>query len=172
MWDFLRPDEAARSIYQIDVKQLWNMGYRAILTDLDNTLTEWNSPAAGPKLVAWLQELREQGFRVCILSNNGRARVEAFAAPLGIPAVWKAGKPGRRAFREALRLLGAEAGQAVMVGDQMFTDVWGGNRMGMYTVLVDPVGGAEAGRTRFLRGLERVFLLRRGGQKKKGDGGG
>lgn len=170
MWDFLRPREAVTSIYQIDATRLWNQGYRAILTDLDNTLTEWNSPVAEPKLVAWLGALRESGFRVCILSNNGRPRVEAFADTLGIPAVWKAGKPQRRAFRRALRLLGAEAGQAVMIGDQMFTDVWGGNRMGMYTVLVEPIARREAGRTRLLRWLEDLLRLRRAGEKSEEEG--
>lgn len=157
MWTNLQPREAVSSIYRIDAERLWSLGYRVILTDLDNTLTAWNSPSAGPQLIAWLDALHNRGFRVCILSNNARARVEPFAAKLGIPSLWKAGKPARGAFCRALDLLQAQARECVMVGDQVFTDVWGGNRMGMYTVLVRPVAPhEEAFQTRILRICERL----------------
>lgn len=154
----LRPREFVVSIYHIDVDRLWNAGIRGIVTDLDNTLVEWNSPAASPKLVAWLEGLRERGFRTCILSNNAAARVESFAAPLGIPALFKARKPRRSPFARALEVLGTSAEQTAMVGDQLFTDILGGNRMGLYTILVRPIHAREFFGTRFVRLLERQVL--------------
>ena len=157
VWGRLRPAQWAASIYQIDFGRLWRLGYRFILTDLDNTLAEWNAPAP-PQLAAWLAELRGRGFAVCIVSNNGRERVSAFAGPLGLPAVWKAGKPRRRAYREALKQIGGQASQTVMIGDQVFTDILGGNRLGMHTVLVRPLHAREALRTRVLRLAERAVM--------------
>ena len=154
----LRPGEYVSSIYSIDGQALWNQGYRAILTDLDNTLTHWNAADASPRLVAWLEDLRAYGFAVCILSNNIRQRVEPFATQMGVPFVSEAGKPRRRAFREALAAMDAAVGETVMIGDQLFTDILGGNRMGMHTVLVRPLHAREHAGTRLVRIVERWLL--------------
>ena len=154
----LRPGKYVSSIYGIDTQALWDQGFRAILTDLDNTLTQWNAPAANPRLTSWLANLRERGFSVCILSNNVRRRVEPFAAQMGVPFISDAGKPRRKAFHEALATIGAAAGQTVMIGDQLFTDILGGNRMGMYTVLVRPLHAHEHAGTRLVRIVERWLL--------------
>lgn len=154
----LRPSKYVSSIYGIDAQALWDQGFRAILTDLDNTLTHWNAPDASPRLVKWLADLKARGFSVCILSNNVRQRVEPFAAQMGVPFVSDAGKPRRRAFREALATMDAAVEQTLMIGDQLFTDILGGNRMGMYTVLVRPLHDHEYAGTRLVRIVERWLL--------------
>ncbi len=158
VFDVLRPRVFASSIYHIDVSGLWDAGYRAVLTDLDNTLVEWNSPTATPQLVAWLEQLRERGFQVAIISNNKESRVVSFARPLGIPAFYAARKPKRAAFLRALEMMSVKAKETVMIGDQVFTDILGGNRMGMYTIMVQPIHRREAGGTRLMRLFERVVL--------------
>jgi len=154
----LRPQEYVTSIYHIHLDRLWQAGIRGIVTDLDNTLVEWNSPVAPPKLVAWLDHVREQGFRVCIVSNNDQLRVSQFAGPLGIASLSKAHKPRRDAFLWALRTLSTKAGETCMIGDQLFTDILGGNRLGFYTILVRPVHVREFPGTRAVRLLERIVL--------------
>ncbi len=154
----LRPQEYVTSIYHIHLDRLWQAGMRGIVTDLDNTLVAWNSPVAPPKLVAWLEHVRERGFRVCIVSNNDQLRVSSFAAPLGIESLHKAHKPRRAAFVRALRKLETNASETCMVGDQLFTDILGGNRMGFHTILVRPVHVREFPGTRAARLLERIVL--------------
>lgn len=156
----LYPREYVSSIYHIDVSRLWKDGKRAIITDLDNTLVRWNAPSATPKLVSWLKMVQDVGFKVCILSNNDHLRVTEFAQPLGLPALDMAKKPRLRGFQRALSLLQVSAKETVMIGDQVFTDVFGGNRMGMYTVLVMPIHEQEYIGTRVMRRMERIVLRR------------
>lgn len=158
MFKRLYPREYVSSIYHIDAARLWQLGKRAILTDLDNTLTTWNSPVATPKLAAWLKMVKEMGFKVCILSNNDRLRVTEFARPLGLLALEQARKPRKTGFIRALDMLHVAAGETVMIGDQIFTDILGGNRMGLYTILVQPIHSKEHRGTRFVRHIERVVL--------------
>ncbi|WP_018133577.1 YqeG family HAD IIIA-type phosphatase [Effusibacillus pohliae] len=154
----LIPSLYVQSIYHIDLDALKAQGVKGIITDLDNTLVAWDSPYATPKLAAWLQDVRERGFQVCIVSNNKKTRVEEFARPLQLPAISDAKKPISRAFRRAMQIMGTEPHETVVVGDQIFTDVWGGNRMGIYTILVLPIASKEWAGTKLLRAMERFVL--------------
>jgi HAD superfamily phosphatase (TIGR01668 family) len=160
------PDLHVQSIYHIDLAALKKAGIKGLITDLDNTLVAWNAAQATPKVAQWLDKVRDKyGIRVVIVSNNGAARVEEFARPLGIPAIYKARKPKNAPFQRALAILGTLPEETVVVGDQIFTDVFGGKRMGMYTILVVPVAAKEWIGTKFLRMAERLLLgiLRRRG---------
>ncbi|UOF88894.1 YqeG family HAD IIIA-type phosphatase [Fodinisporobacter ferrooxydans] len=152
------PDLFVKSIFDIDLQALQARGIKGIVTDLDNTLVEWNAPDATPKLVQWLDRVREHGFQVCIVSNNDATRVESFAKPLGLPCIADAKKPRRGAFEQALAMIGANQHDTVMIGDQIFTDIAGGNRMGMFTILVAPISQEEWIGTRFTRKVEHVVL--------------
>jgi uncharacterized protein len=135
----LRPDEYRRSLFAIDLDRLHQRGIRAIIVDLDNTLVPWNDPHPTEQLLHWLTGARARGFAVCICSNNRGRRVEEFAGALGIPFVARAIKPSRRGFRRAMELLGVRPAETAVIGDQLFTDVVGGNRAGAYTILVQPM---------------------------------
>lgn len=152
----LVPDLYVDSVYQIDLEALWNAGIRGIITDLDNTLVEADRPNATPRVVAWLKGVQDRGFRVVIVSNNNRTRVATFADPLGVPYIHRARKPMRSAFFKALRMLQLPPHQVVVVGDQLFTDVLGGKRLGFATILVLPLSGKEGFWTRINRRLERL----------------
>ena len=108
--------------------------------------------------IAWLKGVQAKGFSVYIVSNNSRDRVQKFARAFGVPAISKAVKPRRGAFRTACEAMGVKPQEAAIVGDQVFTDVLGGNRLGVYTILVAPVSGKEFVGTKFMRMLERVVL--------------
>ncbi|HEY8347602.1 MAG TPA: YqeG family HAD IIIA-type phosphatase [Symbiobacteriaceae bacterium] len=154
----LRPGAYYRSIFHIDLERLKQQGFRAILLDLDNTMVPWNDPEPTPELLAWLQRVREMGFQVCIVSNNKGRRVREFATRLGIPFVSKAIKPRRKGFREAMALLQVPPRECVVVGDQLFTDILGGNRAGAHTILVMPMDRREFLFTRLVRTVERKVL--------------
>lgn len=160
MLKHLIPSLYVQSIFHIDLDALRAQGVKGIITDLDNTLVAWDSPYATPKLISWLDDVRDKGFQVCIVSNNKQVRVEEFARPLQLPSIYEARKPIRKSFRRALEILGTKPQETVVVGDQIFTDVMGGNRMGLYTILVVPVATKEWIGTKALRSMERIVLGR------------
>ncbi|WP_438433251.1 YqeG family HAD IIIA-type phosphatase [Gorillibacterium sp. sgz500922] len=157
MLNKLVPRQQIATVYELVLTELWERGIRGIITDLDNTLVSAKTPLATPELIKWLDELTRLGFKVVVLSNNGEARVSKFAAPLGIPFVYAARKPRNAAFHRALAILNLEPEQVVVLGDQLLTDVLGGNRLGLYTVLVQPIALAEEGFfTRVNRQIEKL----------------
>ncbi|MFD2333746.1 YqeG family HAD IIIA-type phosphatase [Cohnella sp. GCM10020058] len=161
MFERLLPDQLVGTVFDIDLASLSSMGVRGIITDLDNTLVSARTPLATPELIAWLDKVKSLGFQVVILSNNNLMRVAKFAEPLGIPFIPAARKPFNKAFKQALNLLDLKAEQAVVVGDQMMTDVLGGRRMGLHTILVTPIARAEEGwGTRMNRRIEKIALSR------------
>lgn len=147
------------SIYHIDLDALWNSGVKGIITDLDNTLVGAKDPNATPKLIDWLKRVQTLGFQVVIVSNNNRLRVSAFADPIRLPYIWRAKKPSRRSFRKALDMMKLSPIEAVVIGDQLLTDVLGANRIGMNAILVTPIApGDESVFTRLNRRVERYIF--------------
>jgi hypothetical protein len=128
-----------RSVFEIDLESLRRQGIRGIITDLDNTLVGAKTKEAPPELVAWFKLVKSLGFQVVIVSNNRRMRVEQFARPLGIQYIYRAKKPRAHSFKKALNWLGLAEKETVVVGDQLLTDVFGGNRLGLQTIWVKPI---------------------------------
>lgn len=165
MLKFFLPNQHVKSIFDISPKSLVEHGVKGVITDLDNTLVEWDRPNATPKLVEWFQELKNQGITITIVSNNIEQRVKDFADPLGIPFIYKARKPLGRAFRRALKDMKLSKDEVVVIGDQLLTDVFGGNKSGLHTILVVPVARTDGFFTRINRRVERSIL---GWMKRKG----
>ena len=166
MFKRLLPDQIVNTVFDIDLDELTTRGVRGIITDLDNTLVGAKTPLATPQLIGWLDIVKDRGFKVVILSNNNKTRVGNFAEPLGIPFIPAARKPAGAAFRRALKLMELQAEQAVVVGDQMLTDVLGGRRAGLHTILVTPIAPREEGwATQINRRIEKIALAR---LRKKG----
>lgn len=156
----LIPDRVTASIYDLSPDVLGRDGVRLVLADLDNTLLTYEEALPSPRLRQWKEALEAKGITLFVVSNSRKSRrCPDFCQALGIGYVRHAGKPGTCGFREALEQTGIPASQAIMVGDQIFTDVWGGNRAGVATVLVRPMAwGKNPGR--FLRyAAETPFRL-------------
>lgn len=158
---WLRPASRVDSIYAIDLRALEAQGIRGVILDLDNTIVPWGDWQAAPELSVWIAAAREAGFRLCIVSNNAGARVRYLSQALGLPAVTAALKPSRAALRRALSLMGTTPPTTALIGDQLFTDILGGNRLGLHTILVRPQGHREFALTRITRWVERLLLGRR-----------
>jgi len=166
------PRLRVKSIYDIPLDDLYAQGIRGVITDLDNTLVGARVPLATTELIHWLKLVKEKGMQVVIVSNNNDSRVGAFSTPLQIPYIHAARKPTQGAFRKALNILNLQPNETIMVGDQMMTDVFGGNRMGLYTVLVAPIAPNEEGfTTKINRRLEKIAIskLRKRGLWKEED---
>jgi HAD superfamily phosphatase (TIGR01668 family) len=157
----LSPDYYLRSVHDIDLAELMSRGIDTLLVDLDNTLLPRNGSDVPDDLRVWASSVLDQGFRVCIVSNNWHERVKGVAGEIGFDLVAKAIKPLPFAFIIALRRVGSRRRRAVVVGDQMFTDVLGGKLMGMRTVLVVPLSASDLPHTLILRKMERWLLAGR-----------
>ncbi|RAV01684.1 YqeG family HAD IIIA-type phosphatase [Paenibacillus sp. YN15] len=159
MFNKLKPRLAAHSIFEIPLDELWRQGIRGIITDLDNTLVGAKVPLATPELVDWLKKVQDRGFQLVIVSNNNKLRVSAFADPIVVPYISSAKKPMNASFIRAMKLMQLGPAQTAVVGDQMLTDVLGGNRLGLYTILVAPMAVADEGFfTKVNRAIERVVV--------------
>ncbi|MEH7343792.1 YqeG family HAD IIIA-type phosphatase [Bacillus sp. JJ1532] len=152
------PDQHVRSIFEITPEKLKEYGIKGIITDLDNTLVEWDRPNATPKLINWFEEMKNSNVMITIVSNNNDNRVRSFSEPLNIPFIPLARKPLGRAFNRALLEMGLKKEETVVIGDQLLTDVLGGNRSGFRTILVVPVAQTDGFITRFNRKVERLIL--------------
>jgi uncharacterized protein len=147
------------SVPVIDIADLRRRGIQAVLTDLDNTLVPWQGTNISPEVRAWLKDAADQGLKLCIVSNTrSMRRLRNISAELEIPYVRKGLKPRRIGFRAALQLLDVDVSKAAVLGDQMFTDVLGGNRLGAFTILVRPMHPREFFGTKISRLFERVIL--------------
>lgn len=110
-----------------------------ILLDRDNTLVPRDTEQVPAAVSAWLDTARAKGFKLCMVSNNWhRDQVMASARELGLEAISHAMKPAPFALKAGLKRLGATADEAVLIGDQLYTDVWSGNFAGVDTILVKP----------------------------------
>ncbi|MBM7716340.1 YqeG family HAD IIIA-type phosphatase [Siminovitchia sp. FSL H7-0308] len=152
------PNEYLKSIFHLQPEKLKEQGIKGIITDLDNTLVEWDRPNATARLVDWLEEMKRHNMKITIVSNNNQDRVRAFSEPLDIPFIHRARKPLGSGFRKAAREMGLSKEETVIVGDQLLTDVFGGNRAGFYTILVVPVAQSDGFFTRFNRMIERKIM--------------
>ncbi|WP_277584523.1 YqeG family HAD IIIA-type phosphatase [Psychrobacillus antarcticus] len=155
MYSNFIPSEFVRSVFHISPELLKDKGIKAIITDLDNTLVEWDRPDATPKLIEWFASIKAAGIQVTIVSNNNELRVKSFADPLGIPFIFKARKPLGKAFLQALSIMSVKREEVVVIGDQLLTDVFGGNRLKLHTILVIPVAKSDGVVTKFNRMVER-----------------
>ncbi|HBL50350.1 MAG TPA: YqeG family HAD IIIA-type phosphatase [Firmicutes bacterium] len=158
MFTKLKPRHCAPSVMELDLAHLKKQGIQAIILDLDNTIVEWGVTHVSPELIAWVAKLKKDGFKLCILSNGMPSRVQLVARKLGIPAVPRAIKPRRGAFLKALSLLGTSCDKTAVIGDQLFTDIFGGNRCALYTILTPPLSKREFLYTRMVRIIEKMVL--------------
>lgn len=153
------PDRYVASVDRIDLDDLWRRGKRAILLDRDNTLVPRDRASAPEEVVAWLDRARAMGFRLCMVSNNWhRDEVMRSARELGLEAISHAMKPAPFALAAGLKRTGVRKAEAVMVGDQLYTDVWAGNLAGIDTILVKPQTTVDLWYTQIFRIFERRAL--------------
>lgn len=154
----LLPRKTYKTIFDIPLSKLYRFGIRGMILDLDNTITEWNNLQLSADTIAWLDRAGQTGFKLCFVSNNSDYRVKEVADQAGVPFVARARKPRRRGFRRAMELMDTKPETTAVVGDQIFTDILGGNRLNLFTILVTPISDHEFIVTRFVRILERIIL--------------
>jgi len=154
----LYPDIYVDTILDIPMEKLKKSQIKAFILDLDNTITLWNSSEVSAEVVEWFTQIKADGFKACILSNNGEKRILSVARSLDIPFIHRANKPGAASFFRALELMDVKQEETAVIGDQIFTDVLGGNRAGLYTILVVPLDSCEFIGTKISRLMEKMII--------------
>ena len=153
MFEKFYPDAKFESIKDITAEFLQSKGIKYAILDIDNTLVSYTLPKADARAKAFLSMLDEIGIKFAFVSNNHKKRVEKFAEEFGVYYVHDSGKPFLFGVRRAMRKIGAKKEATVLIGDQLFTDVYAGKRGGIFTIMVNPI---EAKETPFF-GVKRYF---------------
>lgn len=166
MFRRLYPSQDVNSIYEIDFKDFYNKGYRAVLFDIDNTLVTHGAPAT-EQIIVFFAKLHAMGFKTCLISNNKEPRVASFAVQVESEYIYKAGKPSPDGYNKAMKICGTDRTSTLFVGDQLFTDIWGANRAGIYSILVKPIHPKEEIQIILKRRLEWFVLIFYRRYKKK-----
>ena len=158
----LLTDYMFHRIEDITPEFLRELGVRGLIIDIDNTLMRWEEYEAPPSVREWLRAASDAGFKIVLLSNGLRSKQARVAGDLDLQVVagWLP-KPLPSGFRSAMRVLGLPPTQVASIGDIVFTDIWGANRLGIITILVEPRSSRDFLGTRIWRLLERLFRLRR-----------
>lgn len=131
---------------------------RGIILDVDNTLTHHGSQEVTQEVLDWLQTMREAGIQLMIASNNSEKRIRPFAQKLGLDYLSMSCKPLTFAFTRACKQFGLESRETALIGDQLYTDILGGNLKGLFTILVEPFELEHGLVLRAKRKLERRHL--------------
>lgn len=153
------PEARVESVLDIPVEWIAQRGIRGVILDLDNTIVVWNEDDLQPEIIDWVGNLKKAGLEVCIVSNSSKfKRVEELSSQLGVKSVTLATKPSRRAYRLAFEVMSTQPEETLAIGDQMFTDVLGANRMGIRAVMVRPMSKRDFILTKFVRIVERIML--------------
>ena len=160
------PNEIQESTYVIPFEEWKKKGYQGIIFDIDNTLVPHGADA-DERSIQLFQRLKSLGFETMLLSNNKEPRVKRFNKEIGTGYIYKAGKPGLKNYYKAMEKMGTVPENTLFVGDQLFTDVWGAKRAGIYSILVKPINPKEEIQIVLKRYLEKIVLYFYERQKRK-----
>ena len=139
---------------------LTELGIKALLIDIDNTLAPYEQPEPDDKIRTWFSELEKNGIKAALISNNHPPRVELFNKTLGLPAYPDSGKPKGHSLIAAMKEMGSTPENTAGLGDQLFTDTLSVKRMGMISIIVPPIKDKKTLFFRAKRFLEKPFIRR------------
>ncbi len=162
------PDMAVDNIHEIDLDGLKDLGIKGVILDIDNTLESHLTPTPSEKTLEFLKNLEDNGFKICLISNGKEERVEIFNKELSYFALAKAGKPTKRGYLAGMKHMNLTPKETAMVGDQLFTDIFGAKRCKMYAILVTPIENFENGFfyiKRFFENIIKRKLIKNGEEK-------
>lgn len=149
-----KPSQFARSIYEIDGAALQRAGIKGIILDWNNTIIKKDAEFAADSLKTWLKDLQSRYAIKLVIVSNSKPPTKGYGLVNEIPALFEAGKPKKKAFFAALDILGTHRNETAVIGNGIITDLWGGNRLGMYTIFVSP----SWTKPRFIGAVKRLLV--------------
>ncbi len=151
----LKPDIKLHGITDITVELLNKYNIKALLLDVDNTMSTHHGTILTDGLKEWIAKMQQSGIKLMVLSNSKKFRVEPFAARIGLPFISLACKPLPSGYLRGVRALQEKRKNVAIVGDQIFTDVLGGNFVGVKTILLTPIKLEDGWSFKIRRKLEK-----------------
>lgn len=152
------PDIYVKSIFDIDYKALKLRGIKCILFDLDNTIAPVTIPIPNQSMKDLIADIELQGFKVIILSNASKSRVEPFKEKLNVDASYHSFKPFKKKYKKIMAIYNFKDNEIACVGDQILTDIYGANKMGFLSILVNPISKIDLIGTKINRVIERKIF--------------
>lgn len=133
-----KPTYYFEEIEKIDIKFLKENKIKGLIMDVDNTIIDSQRIIRDEKM-KWIGDVQKEGIKICILSNSSKLdKISTVANSIGVPYLLNGMKPAKKGFQMALDILELNKEDVVIIGDQIFTDIWGGNRFGIKSILVEP----------------------------------
>lgn len=171
MIELYKPDIYKKDIYAIDYKKLKSIGIKCILFDLDNTLVPYYRNKPTRKIKDYIENIKDKGFKVILFSNSNKKRLTPFKDILEVDCSASSHKPFSKKFKKVLTEYKYSESEVAIIGDQIITDIYGGNRIGIFTILVTPISNREAFWTKFNRIYEKYIIkkMEKKGIFKKGE---
>lgn len=166
MLEIFYPDEYFKSIDEVDFEKYYKQGIRGIISDIDNTLVPHGFPADG-HIIKVFEKIHSLGIDTCLISNNKEPRVKPFADAVQSKYIFDAHKPGIKNYVKAMELMGTDRKSTLFLGDQIFTDVWGANRAGIKSIMLEKIDPKEEIQIVLKRIPEKFVLWRWGKNKNK-----
>ena len=157
MLEKLFPKQYLDSVYEIDFDYFKRIGFEAIVFDIDNTMVPHGAPATQENIELF-ERLHKMGFQTCALSNNKEPRVKMFCDAVHSQYIYKGGKPSVNGYERAMEKCGSNRKNTLFIGDQIFTDIWGANKAGLYSILLKPIHPKEEIQIVLKRKLEWFVL--------------
>lgn len=151
----LKPDIKLCGITDITVELLNKYEIKALLLDVDNTMSTHHGTILTDGLIEWIKKMQDGGIKLMVLSNSKKFRVEPFAARIGLPFISLGCKPLPFGYLRGVKALGEKRKNVAIVGDQIFTDILGGNAVGVKTVLLTPIKLEDGWSFKVRRKLEK-----------------
>jgi uncharacterized protein len=145
LFPLLQPDLVlGSSVLNLTPEMLAHYKIKGLVLDVDDTIVPIGIGIAPPEVILWIQQIEEIVPVWLVTNNPNQVRIGAIADSLSLPYFLSAGKPSRRKLRQAIEAMKMEPARVAMVGDRVFTDVLAGNRMGMFTILIEPIVSADS----------------------------
>lgn len=154
--DIFIPDIYQKSVYDIDYKKLKKKGIKCLLFDLDNTLIQVREDLPTKKVKDLFAYL-EKDFKVIILSNSNRKRLTPFKEGLNVDTSASSKKPFKKKYLKIMKIYKFKEFEIAAIGDQILTDIYGANKVGITSILINPIGGNEKLGTRINRFFEKFI---------------
>lgn len=152
------PDIYQKSVYTINYENLKNAGIKIILFDLDNTITPVSASIPSKKMKDLFEDIKDMGLKPIIMSNSGKKRVEPFKDELFVDAACSSTKPLKRKYKKILSIYDVKPNEVAAIGDQLLTDVFGANRMGITSILVNQISASDFKCTKLNRVFENMII--------------
>ncbi len=154
----LVPDFVFDKYSDVTIEFLKEHGIKAILSDVDNTLSPYEHDVPNADVVQWIDTLHQNGIKIALVSNNNYDRLNKYNEKMKLVAYADAKKPSRKCYFKAAEKLGVDISDCAVLGDQLLTDCWSARRVKIPCIIVPPINDKKDLFHRFKRAVEKPFM--------------